>query len=555
MAKDPMAISAVNSSDARRLAKLMRDEGGRAMSSIRRPGYPRPFYLSFLVRDQESWSIKAKYGTLSADSHSRERKCFCDVHVGSYRNDQVQDGGLNDNSKDEESYGYTDIPFGRGDKGIQHGLWRLTDARYREAVESYSTKKSFELTYLDRYRELPSFQRHAGIEDESWATLPEVDRDYWVPFVEKSSALICQYPQIKDSHVRLDAHNQVHIFTNTEGSLLIQSQPYWSLKCYLWLLSPSGDAITWTINHFVTRPSELPSLREFNREIRNVIHTLELLAAATTLRSYAGPVLLDPVPAGLLIHEAIGHRLEGNRMLCTGEGQTFRDSMNSQILPPFLTICDNPLLSKFQGKSLVGHYRYDDEGIPAQNAKLVNSGVLRQFLMSRAGIAPQHRSNGHARCESYERPISRMGVTMIDAVEGLTAEQLKGEFVEEIKRQGLDFGIRIMSATGGETATEAYNFQAFLGEINLAAKVFPDGREQWIRGVDFVGTPLNAASNIRAARNQYEVDNAYCGAESGWVPVSTISPALIVSHLELQSKSEPPYSQYCYPMPWQPKKR
>ena len=126
------------------------------------------------------------------------------------------------------------------------------------------------------------------------------------------------------------------------------------------------------------------------------------------------------------------------------------------------------------------------------------------------------------------------------------------EFLKEIKRQGLDYGIRILSASGGETATEAYNFQAFLGEINLAAKVFPDGRQQWIRGVDFVGTPLNAARSIRAAGKRYEVDNAYCGAESGWVPVSTISPALLISHLELQAKSEPPYTPYCYPLPWQP---
>ena len=117
------------------------------------------------------------------------------------------------------------------------------------------------------------------------------------------------------------------------------------------------------------------------------------------------------------------------------------------------------------------------------------------------------------------------------------------------------YGIRIIEASTGETATEAYNFQAFLGEINLASKVFPDGREEWIRGVNFVGTPLNAIRGIVAAGERHEVDNAYCGAESGYVPLTTISPAIVVSELELQSKAETPYSPYIFPIPWERAKR
>ena len=542
----------MNPSEVKRLGKLARYETRRAMGEINRPGYPRPFYVSFLVQDEESWNIKAKYGTLSTDSHVRSRSGNCDMHVGSYRNDQVQDGGLNDNSKEEESFGYIGLPFGRGDRGVQHGLWRLADARYREAVESLATKKSYELTYLNRHQNLPSFQKQTAVEDHCWKTLPGVDRSYWTRYTEKASAAICRYPQIKDSYVQLEAKNQVRIFVNSEGSFQIQSQPYWALKCYLWLLSETGDAIARTVDYFVTSPDELPDLKQYQCQIREMIRTLSALAKAPVLRSYAGPVLLDPVPAGLLLHEAIGHRLEGNRMLSSSEGQTFRDCLNQGILPEYLSLYDKPNLQEYQGKSLVGHYRYDDEGVAAQDVELIRHGVLKNFLTSRAGISAGHRSNGHGRCESYERPISRMGVTLVQADPGLSDAKLEQEFLKEIKRQGLDYGIRILSASGGETATEAYNFQAFLGEINLAAKVFPDGCQQWIRGVDFVGTPLNAARSIRAAGKRYEVDNAYCGAESGWVPVSTISPALLISHLELQAKSEPPYTPYCYPLPWQP---
>ena len=536
--------------EATRLAKIMRDEANRGMNQIRGGEHPRPYYISLLARDEECWDIKASYGSLIKDTHERKRGCYCDVRVGSYRHDQVQDGGLNDNSKDDDSYNYIDLPFGNRESGVRHGLWRQAEVRYREAVEAYATKKSYELTYLDRNRNLPSFQKLTPIEDVLWKELPAVDEKHWRQFTENSSSVVCEYPQVKESQVGFRARNQVHVFVNSEGSLIVQSQPFWTLSCYLWLLSSDGDALTWTINHFVADPNDLPDTRRFRKEIRNTIETLTALSKAPSLRSYSGPVLLNPVPAGLLIHEALGHRLEGNRMLCAGEGQTFRDSLNQNILPSYLTIEDNPGLERFQGMSLVGHYQYDDEGVPAQSAELVRQGVLRGFLTSRTGIKRKHHSNGHGRSERFERPISRMAVTRILSETGLNDEELKHLLIEEINRQNLPFGIRVLSATGGETATEAYNFQAFLGEINLAARVYPDGREELVRGVDFVGTPLNATRTIIAAGNQYEVDNAYCGAESGWVPISTISPALLISHLELQGKTDTPFNQPCYPIPW-----
>lgn len=528
----------------------MRSEARRAIKEIKCRGHPRPFYVSFLVRDERLWDIKASFGGLLVDEHRRKRTCYCDVRVGSYRHDHMQDGGLNGDANENESLDYVDLPFGKHKTGVRHGLWRQAEVRYREAVEAFAVKNSSALTYLDRSRHLPSWQKVPAQEEVCWRALPAVDVEYWRKFVENASSMVCRYPEIKESHVRLEARNRISVFVNTEGSLIIQAKPLWNLSCYLWMLPSNGDALSWTLNKFVADPDELPSARRFRREMREHIETLQAVAASPALRSYSGPVLLDPVPAGLLLHEAFGHRLEGNRMLCEGEGQTFRDSLHQSILPPYLTVEDDPRLESFQGTSLVGHYRYDDEGVPAQTAELVSRGVLNEFLTSRAGIASKHRSNGHGRNECGEQTISRMAVTRVICEDGVSDQILKARLIDEVKRQGLPYGIRILSATGGETATESYNFQAFLGEINLAARVYPDGREELIRGIDFVGTPLNASRMIMAAGDRYEVDNAYCGAESGWVPVSTITPSLLVSHLELQAKAGTPYSPPCYPIPW-----
>lgn len=507
--------------------------------------------MSFLLRDEETWNIKAKYGTRVVDRHERKRNGLVDVRVGSYRYDQVRDGGLEDNDKEAESYGYVDLPFGPDLDGLRYGLWRLTDARYREAIESLLDKKSHELTYKNPNRHFRAFERRDPAVDLGWQPFPEVDREYWAGYVERCSRALRRHTDIKDSNVEFHVEHTCRTFVNSEGSRIIHCQALWSLDAYLWLLAPSGDAFPWTVTHLVADPAELPDERRFRREIAAGVERLRRLSVAPTLRSFCGPALLEPVPAGLLMHEAVGHRLEGSRLLSAGEGQTFKDALGSAVLPSFLSLRDDPTLRTFQGRTLAGHYRYDDEGVAAEDAVLVRRGKLEGYLTTRTGIARRHHSNGHARSLYHHRPVSRMGVLIAETDAGLGDEELKQVLLEEIRRRRVPFGVRIIEASSGETATDAYNFQAFLGEVNLAAKVYPDGREEWIRGVNFVGTPLNAVRGIVAAGRRYEVDNAYCGAESGYVPVSTISPALVVSELELQSKPDAPYTPYTYPMPWE----
>ena len=538
-------------STALRFVETATAEIDRAMAALTERKSPTIFHLSHLIRDEERFRIEAKHGGLARERVTHRRSCLTDVRVGSPKRDQVTEGGLLDNSNEEESYGYVEIPTGDDLDALRHALWRLTDARTREAEDAWLRKRANELTYLDVNRHLDAWETRPPQIDLKFPKLPEVDLEKWKKTLERASAVVKEHPAIKASHVELDVRRMTRIFVSSEGTQRIDRHSYWTLECYLWHLSEKGDGLPWSITITVADPDELPTSQEFQKQIREAIALLDELAVAPVVRSYSGPVLLEPIPAGLLIHEALGHRLEGNRLLSPGEGQTFRDSVGKVILPEFLSLRDDPSLSHAEGKSLIGHYRFDDEGVEAQNASLIENGQLVGFLTSRTPIFKKHRSNGHGRSWHHERPISRMGVTILETSEGLDPDALRARLIEEVVRQDLPYGIRIRHASGGETATDAYNFQAFLGEINLASRIYPDGREEIIRGVNFVGTPLNAIRGIIASGNQNEVDNAYCGAESGYVPVSTITPALLVKALELQSKSETPYTQYLYPIPWE----
>jgi len=541
----------MNRRSTRRLLDALEGEAHRAQSQLKAPGHPRPYFVSYLVRDFEQHWFQGRFGTLFGAERRRWRRAFADVRVGSYRNDHVRDGGLNDNDNQAESFAYTSLPVGRSLDGVLHGVWQLTEARYREAAEDLLEKHADSLHYRSENESFVSFERCDPIEDVSTPRLPEVDGARWEKFVERASAVGKNVPGVTGCDVELTVRDCQRVFVSTEGARIVDRLPLWQILVNLELANEGGIAVPWCLSHFVKSPDELPTLKELKKEIRQAFVTMRAITNANTLRAYSGPVLLGPRPAGLLMHEALGHRLEGNRLLSSGEGQTFRDSLGESLLPEPITMYDDPTLREHDGQSLVGHYVYDDEGVPARSTRLVERGSIDGYLSTRSGIAKRHHSNGHARNEAFERPISRMGVTVVEAADPVDDAELKRRLIEEVKRRGLPFGIHVIDADSGETATKAYDFQAFLGQIRVATKIYPDGREEYLRDVSFVGTPLNAIRGIVAAGARREVDNSYCGAESGAVPVSTICPAFLVESLELQSSARTPQAPLTYPMPWE----
>jgi len=382
-------------------------------------------------------------------------------------------------------------------------------------------------------------------------TRPErVLEEYWTKFCKNMSAWLSELPYVSNSWIEFDAEQATKILVNTEGSVIVQHQRVFSLSASIGKRTNEGSTIERELVVNCASQEELPDIRTFKRLIREKHRQLLKLIRARTIHSFSGPVLLYPLPSGLLFHEAIGHRLEGSRRLSAGEGQTFKGQVGKKVFNVPISIHDNPRLRRFGGIKCIGSYSYDDEGTPARNAILVEDGVLKGFLNSRAALTTRkHVPNGHARSKKFQRPISRMSVTVVKGKQTLSFDGLKARLVEEIKAQNKPFGMIVYETSGGETDTTSYDFQAFAGEISFATLVYPDGREETVRGVNFVGTPLQAINNIIAVGDEQQVDNGFCGAESGFIPVTTISPAVLISNLELQAKEEQLVAPYILPRP------
>jgi predicted Zn-dependent protease len=122
---------------------------------------------------------------------------------------------------------------------------------------------------------------------------------------------------------------------------------------------------------------------------------------------------------------------------------------------------------------------------------------------------------------------------IVDPDRVTTIEALRAGLLAEVRRAGLPFGLRVSRVMGGVAQTTAGDPQAFQLDPVLVYRVYPDGREELIRGVTLEGTPLSVLASLIGAANDYAVFNGLCGAESGELPVAAVSPSLLLSRLEL----------------------
>ena len=516
------------------------------------PGFPRPYYCSLLLRDVHWFNTWASSGSTYRQKSDRSRNVYCDLRVGSYAYDQVIDGGLHDNDEESESTAHSAVPIDDKDyDGLRMALWRLLEAKFKEALTEYNRKESDRIATVDPNHGLKSFTRYPKTISKKLSKLDQIDTDKWTKFCKKASLWMSRLPRLSGSSVDFDATQETRIFVNTEGSVIVQNHQIFSLTATFKKLAKDGTLLSQELVINCGKESELPSMKEFKKLAMKKFNQLMQLTKADKIHAFSGPVLLYPEPAGLLFHEAIGHRLEGSRLLSNSEGQTFKDQIGKQILNTNLTVRDDPSLKSFNDKRCVGAYDFDDEGVKAQNAVLIKEGLLTDFLSTRSAITAKrgYHSNGHARALAHQRPISRMAVTIVEGDRGVSIDQLKQRLLHEIKRQKKPFGMIVYETSGGETDTTNYDFQAFAGEICYATLIYPNGKEVCVRGVNFVGTPLQSLNNIIAYGNELEIDNGHCGAESGFLPVTTISPAVLISSLELQGKDEEIRTQFILPRP------
>jgi predicted Zn-dependent protease len=332
------------------------------------------------------------------------------------------------------------------------------------------------------------------------------------------------------------ASREVKYFVNSEGTRLAHGKPYSRIT-----ITASGKATDGmdlaTFDDFSSiDPKKLPKDDVIRESIQHVAKDLTGLLGAPVVDPYVGPAILSGRAAGVFFHEIFGHRVEGHRLKDESDGQTFAKSIDKPVLPDFLSVVFDPTRQNIAGEDLNGWYKFDDEGVNARRVAVVENGILKTFLMSRTPNSSFATSNGHGRRQAGAEVVSRQSNLVVEASRTVTEPKLKELLIEEVKKKNKPYGFYFQEITGGFTNTSRRGIQAFKVIPLVVYRIYPDGKEELVRGADIVGTPLASFAKITAAGDKIGVFNGFCGAESGSVPVSAASPAILVSELEVQKK-------------------
>ncbi len=493
-----------------------------------------PYFMSYTVNDSDSISIRAEYGALVDSTSASNRVLDVQIRIGDAKLDNTHDRHRG------SAVNTLLLPLTDNQKALARSLWLATNGGYATALDNYlrvKTEAQVRAKELDTSGDFSSEPPRISINAE--APRPQVDKSAWEDRVRALSAIFRSYPDVYRNVVMLTADSDTEYFASSEGSRIVT--PHQQARLIVYAVARAEDGMDMFRAQTFEAPTVdgLPAQAELAAAMHALGDSLEQLRKAPVTEPFNGPAILSGRAAAVFFHEVLGHRLEGQRQRGDDEGETFTKDIGKPILPAFLSVTDDPTLTKFGDTWLSGTYRFDEEGQPAQRVPLVVDGALENFLMSRLPIAGVSESNGHGRAQVGHVPTGRQGNLIVTSTKMVSDNKLRKMLIDEAKKQHKLYGLYFEDISSGFAVTNRNSPQAFSVIPLVVYRIYVDGRpDELVRGVSIVGTPLAAMKSIVATGDHYDVFNGECGAESGSIPVSAVAPAILLSSIEIQKQSQ-----------------
>lgn len=518
-----------------KLVNILRNEAQFYLDKLKDREEPA-YFISFRVVDEKQTFLSSEFG-LSSSRTLHKRSLTPHVRVGNRQTDNY--------SKDYVFYNFShsfDLPLDSDNEyAIKEAIWTGMKKQYKEGKEAYQKYMTSRKTNKSDLDTIPSFaQAPTEIYYEKPYSEKEtaIDEIYFKKYLNDVSRIFKEYEELTTGNAALDYRIVRTTIVNTEGTVVAQNRKSFVVTMQATAKADDGTDCTLNESFFAYSADKLPNKAEMEEKARDLANRVMALSKAPVADAYAGPAILSGKAAAVLFHEVLGHRLEATRSEFINNNLAgFQDK---QMTSSSIQLYMDPTLKTYKGRDLDGFYLYDDEGVKAQRVQCIENGCLKQYLTSRTPAGEFNTSNGHARAEAGKNPSPRQSNLIVETTEPYSEAELRGMLIAELKRQGKEYGYFFRNVNGGFTNRGSFrNTNLFNVNPTEVYKVFADGRkDQLVRGVTLIGTPLTVFTNIKAAGGESQVFSGYCGSVSGKVPVSGTSPYIYVSLIETQGKKE-----------------
>jgi predicted Zn-dependent protease len=275
-------------------------------------------------------------------------------------------------------------------------------------------------------------------------------------------------------------------------------------------------------------------------------------------------VLFEGTAAAQLFAEIVGRNLAIPRRPVNEPGRPsafpYSDldgRQGARILPEWMNVADDPTQKEWRGRPLIGHYLVDREGVEPKPLLLVENGVLKGFLLTRQPVRNYNGSNGRARLPgNFGANAATISNLFVRAAQTKPVAELTRQMIDICNTRGKPYGfiVRKMDFPSSASMEELRSLASGMAHSGgkpvslplLAYRVYPDGREELVRGLRFRGLSARSLKDILGAGDDFTVFDylennapfALMGAPGYSAEASVVAPSVLIDDLELQRSEE-----------------
>ena len=515
-----------------------------------------PYYVEYALDDLDSFTVSASMGGTLVAQRSRNRVPRVEVRVGDYAFDNTNFAGGAGRG------GLGALPIEADATAIRRGFWLATDALYKNAVEALTRKKTALMNVTQQGTTLKDFARAEPVTRILPLRKMEFKEDAWRQAAASLSGIFKEYPKIVSSLVNIQANYSNSYFLNTEGSAYRFADDLITFRVNASGQAPDGMPVSEGATLLARTPGGWASESEMRRVTTEVARNVTALIEAPMGESYAGPVLLEGVASAQLLAQLISPNLTVARRAAGGggggrgggpaQGTTgeWEGRVGARVLPEWMDVVDDPTLESFKGHELLGFYPVDMEGVVPKPVTLVERGLLKNYLLTRQPVTGYEGSNGHARLPGANGAKQAVYSNLfIRANEKVSAADLKRRMLDMVRQRGKAYGLIVRKIdfpqTGSSAGITRRPGASAVAPPLLVFKVFPDGREELVRGLSFASINVRGLRDITAASDEEHIFDYVASSGNYIVGHSVIAPSILFEDMELDRREadwpKPPF--------------
>ena len=485
----------------------------RSKAQLKMDQVQSPYYIEYRVNEVDDFGAEAAFGAVRENQHVHVRVLRVVVRIGDYQQDSYFGRGQGETSI---------LPLDNDPIALRRQIWLATDSAYKAAGQALAEKQAALKQFSADPNPVDDFAKAPPVIAVEPTVTLKMDEGAWRKTLEDVTSLYKQYPDVQSvtASARFSAINEYLV--TSEGTVTRNGKTTYFVQLNGSAQAADGMRLGRSPAYMVARPEELPSRDALITDAKTMLETVVALRQAPIVEEeYRGPVLFAADAADDIVASLIGQNVLGRKPQLGKPNRTtgpFATSYKTRVLPNFLTLVDDPTMKDFQGKSVVGNYAVDSEGVKSQAVNVIENGMLTNYLVGRQPIRDFLTSNGHGRAAPGSFPGPSLGVLLLKSSEAQSPDALKQKVIQMVKDQDKPYGYRVDTLGPGNSPRLLYRVYV------------KDGHEELVRGAVFNELDIRAIRNdLIAVGNDPLVSN-----RTGGAPTTIICPSLLFGELEVK---------------------